>query len=123
MKACGSCKNRRFGERIASIISVKRIIELGTMLAVTSNLSTLRRNTNLYFSQRTAVPSFCQRCSNSLNLVTLVMEAIRFPEKSVLIRTSSSLLRLLVTANVVPIIPIVVTLMNKVIHASETSVI
>jgi demethoxyubiquinone hydroxylase (CLK1/Coq7/Cat5 family) len=32
-------------EHIASIIRVKRIGELGTTLAVTSNRSTLRRNT------------------------------------------------------------------------------
>jgi hypothetical protein len=33
-------------ERMASIIGVKRISELRTTLAVTSNGSTLRRNTN-----------------------------------------------------------------------------
>jgi hypothetical protein len=31
---CGYCKNPRFGERSASIITVTRIGELGTMLAV-----------------------------------------------------------------------------------------
>jgi hypothetical protein len=41
-----SFKNRRFGECIATIIRVKSISELGTMLAVTSNQSTLRRNNN-----------------------------------------------------------------------------
>jgi hypothetical protein len=34
---CGSCKNRRFGETITSIIKVTRTGELGTMLTVTSN--------------------------------------------------------------------------------------
>jgi predicted Zn-dependent protease with MMP-like domain len=34
-------------ESIASIIRVTRIGEIGTMLALTSNLSTLRRNTKL----------------------------------------------------------------------------
>jgi hypothetical protein len=34
---CGFCKNRSFGERIASIIRVKGISELETTLAVTSN--------------------------------------------------------------------------------------
>jgi hypothetical protein len=34
---CGSCKNRRFEERIASTIRVKRITELGTTLAATCN--------------------------------------------------------------------------------------
>jgi hypothetical protein len=39
---CGSCKNRCFfEERIASIIRVTRMGELGTMLAVTSNWSML----------------------------------------------------------------------------------
>jgi hypothetical protein len=38
---CGSCKNRVSEERIASIIRVPNIGELGTMLAVTSNRSTL----------------------------------------------------------------------------------
>jgi hypothetical protein len=41
----GSCKNRRFGELSAFIIRVTRICELGTILAVTSNRRTLRRNT------------------------------------------------------------------------------
>jgi hypothetical protein len=44
-------------ERITSIIRVKRISELGT-LAVTSNRSTLRRNTHI-FSQRASVASYC----------------------------------------------------------------
>jgi hypothetical protein len=39
---CDSRKNRRFGERIASIIRVTRIGELGSTVAVTSNRSTLR---------------------------------------------------------------------------------
>jgi hypothetical protein len=41
----GSCKNRRLEECIASIIRVTRIGELTTTLAVTSNRSTLGRNT------------------------------------------------------------------------------
>jgi hypothetical protein len=40
----GSCKNRSLGELVASIISVTRICELGTTLAVTNNRSTLRRS-------------------------------------------------------------------------------
>jgi hypothetical protein len=40
MTPCGSCKNRR----IASIIRVARIGELGTTLAVTSNRSMLLDN-------------------------------------------------------------------------------
>jgi hypothetical protein len=42
---CGSCKNRPFKERIASIIRATIIGELGTPLAVSSNRRTLRRNT------------------------------------------------------------------------------
>jgi hypothetical protein len=34
--SCGSCRNRLFGERSASIIRATRIGELGTKLAVTS---------------------------------------------------------------------------------------
>jgi hypothetical protein len=40
-----SFKNRLFEERIASIIKETRIGELGIILAVTSNRSTLRGNT------------------------------------------------------------------------------
>jgi hypothetical protein len=43
---CGSYKNRVSEKRSASIIRVTRKDELGTTLAVTSNRSTLRRNTN-----------------------------------------------------------------------------
>jgi hypothetical protein len=39
-------------EYIASIIRVTRISELGTMLAVTSNRSTLRRNTMHFYVQK-----------------------------------------------------------------------
>jgi hypothetical protein len=41
----GSCKIRVSEELSASFIRVKRIDELGTTLAVTSNRRTLRRNT------------------------------------------------------------------------------
>jgi hypothetical protein len=40
--SCGSCRNQRFEELIASIIRVKRISELGTTLSVISNWSTQR---------------------------------------------------------------------------------
>jgi hypothetical protein len=36
--SCGSCKNRHFGERRASLIMVTRIGELGTTLSVTANV-------------------------------------------------------------------------------------
>jgi hypothetical protein len=57
-------------ENIASIIRVTRIGELGTTLAVTSNQSTLRRNTNV-------VPS-------TPILLSVMMEAISSSETSVL---------------------------------------
>jgi hypothetical protein len=44
-------------ENIASIIRVKSISELGIKLAVTSNLRTLRRNTNSTFLCAQCVPS------------------------------------------------------------------
>jgi hypothetical protein len=42
---CGFCKTDVSEERSASTIRVTRIGELGTMLAITSNRRTLRRNT------------------------------------------------------------------------------
>jgi hypothetical protein len=57
-------------ELSASIIRVTRIGELGTMLAVTSNLGMLRRNTS------------------SPNLVTLMIEAQNSSETSVLTRAT-----------------------------------
>jgi hypothetical protein len=76
-------------ELSASFIRVTRIGDLGTTLAVTSNRSTLRRNTTWY--------SY---------LVFL-----------------RSVLRLVVTSNVVPSSPILVTLMKEVLSSSETSVL
>jgi hypothetical protein len=61
-------------ERIASVINVTRIGELGTTLAVTSNRRTLRRNTNV-------LPS-------SPILVTLMMEALGSSDTSVLTRVT-----------------------------------
>jgi hypothetical protein len=66
-------------ELSASFISMTRIGELGTTLAVTSNWGTLRRN--------------------------------------------ASVLRLLVTARVLPSSPILVTLMKEALSSSETSVL
>jgi hypothetical protein len=64
---CDSCKNRRFEERIASIIRVIRIGKLGTRRAVTSDRTTLLRHTNAsntnISSQRASVASFCYPCS------------------------------------------------------------
>jgi hypothetical protein len=72
----GSCKNRLLEEPSASIIRVTRISELGTTLGVTSNRRTLRRNKlRLTFVVHPI-------------LVTLMMEALGFPETSVLTRAT-----------------------------------
>jgi hypothetical protein len=73
-------------ERNASMIRVARIGELGTTLAVTSNRCTLRRNTflrsvRLLLVTASVVPS-------SPILVTLIMEALRSSETSVLTRAT-----------------------------------
>jgi hypothetical protein len=57
-------------ERIASIIRVITIVELGTMLAVNSNRSTLRRNN---MSQRVSVASYCNVVPSAPILITLTM--------------------------------------------------
>jgi hypothetical protein len=88
-------------ERIASIIRRSRIGELGTMLAVTSNRSTLRRN----FMRETRLPSFL---SFFLFFSHIFLRGV---------------LRLLVTANVVPSSPILVLLMIEAVRSSETSVL
>jgi hypothetical protein len=64
-------------EFIASIIRVTRIGELRITLAVTSNRSTLRRNTELRLLVPVKVPS-------SPILVTLMMEALSFSKTSVI---------------------------------------
>jgi hypothetical protein len=71
---CGSCKNRVWEERSASIIRVTRIGELGTTVAVTSIRPTLLVTASV-------VPS-------SPILVTLMMEALSSSETSVLTRAT-----------------------------------
>jgi hypothetical protein len=71
----GSCKNRRFAKAIASLIGVITIGELGTMFAVTSNRSNVLR-----LLVTANIPS-------SPILVTLMMEAKRSFETSVLTRS------------------------------------
>jgi hypothetical protein len=71
-------------ELSAPFISVTRIGELGTMLAVTSNRRTLRRNTSSVrrlLVTASVVPS-------SPILVTLMTEALRSSETSVLTRAT-----------------------------------
>jgi hypothetical protein len=77
-------------ERSTFIIKVTKISELGATLAVTSNRSTLRRNTYFFV--------VCFSCIFYLR----------------------SMLLLLVTANVVSSSPILVTLMMEALHSSET---
>jgi hypothetical protein len=67
-------------ERSASIVRVIRIGELGTTLAVTSNRCTLRRVRRLLVTAN-VVPS-------SPILITLMMEALRSSETSVLTRAT-----------------------------------
>jgi hypothetical protein len=70
-------------ELSASFIMVTRISKLGTTLAVTSNLRTLRRNTSMcpLLVAASVVPSL-------LILVTLMKEALGSSETSVLTRAT-----------------------------------
>jgi hypothetical protein len=76
-------------ERSASIISVTRRNELGTMLAVTSNRRTLQRNTILqvyymvFFLILRRLLVTVNVVLNLLILVSLKMEALRSSETSV----------------------------------------
>jgi hypothetical protein len=67
----------------ASIIRVRRIGELGTMLVVTSNRLTLQRNTNSILQLLVTA-----NVSSSPILVTLMMEVICSSEMSVLTRAA-----------------------------------
>jgi hypothetical protein len=104
----------------ASFIRVKRLGELGTTLAVTSNRSTLLVTASV-------VPS-------SPSLVTLMKQALSSSETSILTRATrrniqarlvflQSVRWLLVTSSVVSGSPILVTLMKKALISSETSVL
>jgi hypothetical protein len=77
----------------ASIIKVIRTVELGRMLAVTSNICKLRRNTKSHFDSH-----------NTLSILRCVC-------------------RLLVTANAVPSSPILVTLMMEALSSYEMLVL
>jgi hypothetical protein len=83
-------------ERSSSFTRMTRIVELGTTLAVTSNRRTLRSNTE-------------HRTPNVAGSATLIfLRSVR---------------RLLVTASVIPSLPILVTLMKEALSSSETSVL
>jgi hypothetical protein len=76
-------------ERIASFIRMTKIGELGTMLAITSNQSMLRRNSVLYYNDILFLCSILQllvitNIPSSPILVTLMMKAIQSSEMSVL---------------------------------------
>jgi hypothetical protein len=72
-------------ECITSIIRMTKIGELGTTLAVTSNRSTLRRN-SIVFIRTVLWLLVTANVSSSLILITQMMEAIRSSEKSILTR-------------------------------------
>jgi hypothetical protein len=76
----GSCKNRRFGRTITSIIRVTGIGELGTTLAVTSN-RTCCEEILACFGCQSLLTLFLAR-----RFVTLMMEVIWSSETSVLTR-------------------------------------
>jgi hypothetical protein len=87
---CGPCKNRVWEERITSI-RVTRIGELGTTLAVTSNRSKLRGNTlytKAFLRSLLRLLVTANVVHSSSIRVSLVMEAMRSPETSVLTRAT-----------------------------------
>jgi hypothetical protein len=101
----GSCKKRRFGDRIASFIRVTRIGELGTTLAP-------NHPAKKYYS----ILYIVYICIASIILV------IRIGELGTTLAVSSNrstLLRLLLTANVVSSSPILVTLMMEAIRSPK----
>jgi hypothetical protein len=78
-------------ERSASIIRVTRIGDLETTLTVTSNRSTLQRNTVYCLLFCGSVPLLVLTANvvpSSPILVTMMMEAIRYSETSVLTRVT-----------------------------------
>jgi hypothetical protein len=112
-------------EHIASIIGVRGIGEQGTTLAVASNRSTLLRNNNVVI--KIAVFSdvtMCDFCKNprfwGMYRLHYHGDNNRRAGNNVSI---SSAVCLLVTVNVVPRWPILVTFMMKAIIFSETSVL
>jgi hypothetical protein len=76
---CASCKNYVSEELSASTIRVARIGELGTMLAVTTNLRTLRKNTKLIRIVRQLLIT-ANIVHSSPILATLMTEALNSSE-------------------------------------------
>jgi hypothetical protein len=90
-----SCNNRRFEERIASIINLTRIGELGTTLAVTSNRSMLRRHTNSYLPEDWG-DAFLR------NIVLKESQGVTSPKTEFLILTAVKTSNLTLKSNVYP---------------------
>jgi hypothetical protein len=99
-------------ERSVSIIKVTRIGELGTTLAVTSNRRTLRRNSILYYT----ILYYTILYYTILYYTILYYTILYHYTNIVFLR---SVRRLLVTANVVPIKPILVTLIMEVLRSPK----
>jgi hypothetical protein len=72
----------------ASFIRVTKIGELGTTQAATSNRRTLRRNTLVFLRSLLALLVTTNVVPSSPSLVTLMMEALRSSETSVLTRAT-----------------------------------
>jgi hypothetical protein len=85
MVQCGSCKDRRFGGTYSLHHNVARTGKLGITLAVTININTVRRNVLLVVLRLLIIVNVVP---SSPILVTLIMEAIRSSETSVLTRTT-----------------------------------
>jgi hypothetical protein len=90
---CGSCKNRLSEELSASFIRVTSIGELETMLALTGNRRTLRRNTKyqvpndfVFLRSMRRLLVTASVVPSSPILVTLMKEALSSSESSVLTR-------------------------------------
>jgi hypothetical protein len=106
-------------ECIASIIRVTRIDELGT-LAISSKRSTLRRNTTRCYIIR-ATPATGDCHATATNETSLVTGVARIMQPQVVFL--GSVLRFLLTANVVHSSPILVILMMEAIRSYETSIL
>jgi hypothetical protein len=110
----------------ASFIMVTRIGELGTTLAVTRNRRTLRfAAPHDVTSQKT--PFFIVTAVNTSHLTYDLRCSRRWLWRTIYVRfvvyTGVTVLRLLVTANVVPSSSILVALMMEAIGYSETSLL
>jgi hypothetical protein len=75
-------------EGIASIIRAKRISELGSALAVTSNRRSVRRNEIVFLRRVLQAVVIAKVVPSSLILFILIMEAISSSEMSVLTRVT-----------------------------------